>query len=189
MSELPQPSTENPEARKAFALECLVNGVLPPDQNAAMQAVGMKDYVLGTHQGGVQSDLEAVEYLMENNGIDLAGYPGLGNRVMAYDRMDPDGYNRQYAERAVVDGFYGKGAGFRFVVALPVSLEDREKNGEYMASRIGTAYGSGRHPQDMFRQYGPNAGDKVINARYIAGYLDNDDAYHPNPGFMATSTS
>jgi len=175
-------------------MEYLRKGTLPPDQIARLTEAGITDYVLGTNQSQVLSDKE------------LEGFNGINVRP-----DDPENrfliFNKDSSQddiAAALAGYYSNRwgvEGYKFVGLFPISDKTREKHGietdgsPTLAGRLAWYnYAEFGNPPDMYIELPEDerrlAGDYLLSPRYIAGFIDLDNIYHPNPDFMApTSTN
>lgn len=150
----------------------LAEGGLTQDLEDKIFAAGYSEFAVGFNQSNaVSTPQEAAELLDEQGGIELGMY-NLDQRFLIHDKQNP---SHMYPM-----GYYGARMG-RFVYAFPIRGETAETPaGE--ASRTGD--GNTEHvPEDLYIQ-SPD-GETVVNAKYCAGFIDDQQVFYPNVAFMA----
>lgn len=146
----------------------LFDGKVPADAEEKIRQAGYEGYAVGFTQIDAIADVEqATQYLDEHSGVAMAGY-GLHQRFLVHDSSQP---MEDYPL-----GYYTPRAG-RFVYAFPVSTT--ETNSPRDAAIVGEAI-----PDDMYVT--GEDGNEYVNAKYCVGFIDGNQIFHQNPGFMET---
>jgi hypothetical protein len=151
----------------------LLEGRLPADMERLLGA----DYVLGSNQSGCYDLPEAIAYLRQQHGVNVTGY-NLSQRFQLFDR-----YDRLFAEHAVLRGYYGEAGGGKFIMVAPLTPEmAADPNRETLAQEMDILAINGSLPADFDISFG--GGQVAVNAKYIAGFIDANGAFHRNANFM-----
>ncbi|HEX9153751.1 MAG TPA: hypothetical protein VF809_02945 [Candidatus Saccharimonadales bacterium] len=157
--------------RLSEAAPSLLQARLPQSQEALM-GEGAR-YILGTNQSALYDAGDFRGYLEEFRGVSVTGNT-LHQRFLFVDgSLDP-----HHLDEAMVNGYYGRNGGGRMVVAVP---HDGSISGENVNSTPDLLGQRGMLPTDFIVDV--NNGQSV-NRRYVAGFIDVEGTYHPNPGFM-----
>ncbi len=152
---------------------------------------GFRRYFLGINQtGGVQSVEEATALLKSYGGIDMAGYGRFEQRFDLMDHQYLKGGKWTRDFYGPIHGHFGENIG-RFVAVFPV---DETKDTDMTPGEIameGYEYYPKDHPdypypKDLLAK-GKGTRERegtVVNNKYIAGFIDVQGHFHPNPDFM-----
>lgn len=177
------PVPESEAMRKEYLLDVLSSGVLPPDQHARLADKSIPDYVLGIRQASADTHEKAVALLQGHNGLPV-NKNHLGHSFLTFDAAYAKSYGKQSAIPWLTEGYFGDSSNFRYVVALPVSDENRQTYEEATASHIDAIFKNGGAPVDFFTPDPLIIDASSVNTKYIAGYIDDNNDYRPNPQFM-----
>lgn len=162
------------EVRKMLELTApeLLCGLLPAELAKRLSV----PYALGVNQSGCFSVEEGTEYLQECGGVDFSAY-GLNQRFLMANSRYPD-----FAERYMTAGYYGALAGGKFIMVAPFVEHSDEFDAMSPEVSANTALVSGGLPEDF--QISKDAYVRQVNAKYIAGFIDENGKFWPNANFM-----
>jgi len=178
-----QSQTEADVAEDAAAREVLLasapellQGRLPAELASRLEG----SYALGINQSDAAGTPdEAAAYIAEQGGLPLLGY-NPDQRFMFID-ADSAAEDPNYAEQALLRGYYGTPEIGRLVVAFPVvQSEAGETPADVAAQPVA------KLPDDFYVETsGPKPGqsDHAVNTKYLAGFIDGDGRFYPNRNF------
>ncbi len=177
------------QLRSEIALSHMKEGKLPPSQGEMLARAGYDDYVIGIHQNGTSNGPEAVEKVGKNNGLPI-GRQEIGKRFLFYDKAYVQEWDAsEQAATDIREGYWRSEGNYRFIVAFPIHPKTRAERGVDTAQTFMSDYArTGLQPSDFFVATPEPAGTQEsegINQRYVAGYVDEEQLYHPNPNFMS----
>ena len=189
----------NREKRIVLGLEMtapeLMNGRLPKTQAEKFIFPDGYDYIIAINRNGVENYEDLDSYLEEQGGIhtNQARENAFSDRFYVPGHIEESGngvaykYSKNEILMTLINGY---GTGFNFVIMIPFKAINesqisvvREKaafdaDGQTLAR--GLIEGS-MLPSDYFTQKGDRV---VINAKYLAGVVDNDGIYNPNESLL-----
>ena len=143
----------------------LLSGRLPAD----LEALVGGSYQLGVNQSGVDTLEDAQAVLQKFNGVDMGMY-NLDQRFLIADKNTPD-----YAAEAVTYGYYGRREGSpamgKFVAVIPGENYHQDLPSDFWVS-------NGNTDGNIYK------GSEAANAKYIAGFIDDQGKFHRNNNFM-----
>ena len=176
----------------------ILMGKLPASQEEMLSGA---EYVIGFNQSLESEETEDypdfTHYINKYQGLPLKGFTPSG-RVL-FNEFGTDDFNDCSAK--AVCGFY-KTSGIKFVVVAPLKEKTiSSKNNFYTAAegigrvQVDNAFLSGNLPDDYVLKktgkvssYSSNIITDSINAKYIAGIIDESGNYFSNLNFMKEST-
>ncbi|HSA83696.1 MAG TPA: hypothetical protein VLF20_02305 [Patescibacteria group bacterium] len=162
---------------------------LLPKELGEMLPKGFSRYFLGFNQSSaITSAQEAEEHLKKYKGLTMEGYSDLNHR---FKLIGPGSQETGLlAEQFAIHGYFGEFIG-RFVSVFPIDdakLTDQDPTA--ISQELYETYPKDDpdypYPQDLFINGKGTAGkdDKIVNTKYIAGFIDVQGNFHRNPSFM-----
>lgn len=161
----------------------LFNAELPTE---LANRLGDTPYAIGFNQSATTTLDKAQTYLAENSGIDMTRY-NLHHRFEMFDSgMEKDAAFHEKIEQVIVSGYSGNTQMGRFVVAFPAADWVPRKQ-----ARLSSELNSHTEllPDDFIvRHNSANSGKtRAANAKYVAGYIDDNGDFWMNTNFANTS--
>lgn len=131
------------------------------------------EYILAIRQLGEYEADEAQEQLVTDGGVNVANL-GL---TQSFDLLSQAEDSLTTSRGLVINGYYGARAGGKFVIVVPL---------ERAADNPTAAYDSIPDMQQDL-QSGSDPDHRVVNPKYVAGFIDGQGVFHPNENFMRSS--